>query len=137
MLFALHFAHFPEKFLCLFGVLFGDFLPLKTYNHIVEDNALSMNWKTLIPSEENLYIMGNPPFLGYSVQTKEQKQDMQSVFADESGKPYSTAGKIDYVAGWYYKTSEIIVGTGIRTAFVSTNSITQGEQSNIYLQNVA
>ena len=106
----------------------GDLLPLKTYNHIVEDNALRMDWKILVPSGNNLYIMGNPPFLGYSVQTKEQKQDMQSVFVDESGKPYSTAGKIDYVAGWYYKASEIIAGTEIRVAFVSTNSITQGEQ---------
>lgn len=106
----------------------GDLLPLKTYNHIVEDNALRMDWKTLVPSEGNLYIMGNPSFLGYSVQTKEQKQDMQSVFVDESGKPYSIAGKIDYVAGWYYKASEIIAGTGIKVAFVSTNSITQGGQ---------
>lgn len=106
----------------------GDLLPLKTYNHIVEDNALRMEWKTLVPSDKNLYIMGNPPFLGYSVQTTKQKQDMQSVFVDESGKPYSTAGKIDYVAGWYYKASEIIAGTGIKAAFVSTNSITQGEQ---------
>lgn len=106
----------------------GDLLPLKTYNHIVEDNALRMDWKTLVPSDKNLYIMGNPPFLGYSVQTTKQKQDMQSVFVDESGKAYSTAGKIDYVAGWYYKASEIIAGTGIKAAFVSTNSITQGNK---------
>ena len=106
----------------------GDLLPLKTNNHIVEDNALRMDWKTLVPPGKNLCIMGNPPFLGYSVQTKEQKQDMQSVFVDKSGKPYSTAGKIDYVAGWYYKASEIIAGTGTKAAFVSTNSITQGEQ---------
>lgn len=106
----------------------GDLLPLKTYNHIVEDNALRMDWKPLVPSDKNLYIMGNPPFLGYSVQTTKQKQDMQSVFVDESGKAYSTAGKIDYVAGWYSKASEIIVGTGTKAAFVSTNSITQGKQ---------
>ena len=54
----------------------GDLLPLKTYNHIIEDNALRMDWKALVPQDGTLYIMGNPPFLGYSVQTKEQKADM-------------------------------------------------------------
>ena len=106
----------------------GDLLPLKTYNHIIEDNALRMDWKALVPQDGTLYIMGNPPFLGYSVQTKEQKQDMFSVFVDEAGKPYSTAGKIDYVAGWYFKASEMVQDKRVRAAFVSTNSITQGEQ---------
>ena len=106
----------------------GDLLPLKTYNHIIEDNAIRMDWKALVPQDGQLYIMGNPPFLGYSVQTKEQKQDMLSVFVDEAGKQYSTAGKIDYVAGWYFKASEMVQDKRIRAAFVSTNSITQGEQ---------
>lgn len=72
--------------------------------------------------------MGNPPFVGYSLQSKEQKNDILSIYVDEKGKPYKTAGKIDYVSGWYFKVSQLMWGTGIRTAFVSTNSITQGEQ---------
>ena len=72
--------------------------------------------------------MGNPPFVGYSLQSKEQKNDILSVYVDEKGKSYKTAGKIDYVAGWYFKAAQFMQGTTIRTAFVSTNSITQGEQ---------
>ena len=74
------------------------------------------------------YIMGNPPFVGYSLKSKEQKDDILSVFVDEKGKPYKTAGKIDYVAGWYYKAAQLIKNTKTRAALVSTNSITQGEQ---------
>ena len=72
--------------------------------------------------------MGNPPFVGYSLQSKEQKEDILSIYVDEKGKPYKTAGKIDYVSGWYFKASQYMQDTPIRTAFVSTNSITQGEQ---------
>ena len=61
-------------------------------------------------------------------ENKEQKNDILSVYVDEKGKPYKTAGKIDYVAGWYFKAAQFMQGTTIRTAFVSTNSITQGEQ---------
>ena len=75
------------------------------------------------------YIMGNPPFVGYSFQSKDQKNDMLSIYVDEKGKPYKTAGKIDYVAGWYMKAARIMANNpAIRAAFVSTNSITQGEQ---------
>ena len=63
-----------------------------------------------------------------SLQSKEQKNDILSIYVDEKGKPYKTAGKIDYVAGWYFKAAQFMQGTAIRTAFVSTNSITQGEQ---------
>lgn len=70
----------------------------------------------------------HPPFVGYSLQSKSQKDDILSVYVDEKGKPYKTAGKIDYVAGWYYKAAKLMQNTPIRTAFVSTNSITQGEQ---------
>lgn len=70
----------------------------------------------------------NPPFVGYSLQSKDQKADILSVYVDEKGKSYKTAGKIDYVAGWYFKASQFIWGTDIGVAFVSTNSITQGEQ---------
>lgn len=105
-----------------------NFLPLKSYDNIAEGNALRMNWEDVVPKDKLNYIMGNPPFVGYSLQTKEQKEDILSIYVDEKGKPYKTAGKIDYVSGWYFKAARLMVGTKIRTAFVSTNSITQGEQ---------
>ena len=105
-----------------------EFLPLKTNAYIVEGNALRVDWESVVPKDELNYIMGNPPFVGYSLQSKEQKSDILSIYVDEKGKPYKTAGKIDYVAGWYYKASNLMQNTPIRTAFVSTNSITQGEQ---------
>lgn len=105
-----------------------DFLPLKTYTKITEGNALRIDWETVISKYELNYIMGNPPFVGYSLQSKEQKEDILSIYVDEKGKPYKTAGKIDYVAGWYFKAAQMMQGTRIRTALVSTNSITQGEQ---------
>lgn len=105
-----------------------DFLPLKSYANIIEANALRIDWETVVPKEKLCYIMGNPPFVGYSLQTKEQKEDILAIYVDEKGKPYKTAGKIDYVSGWYFKAAQLMQGTNIRTAFVSTNSITQGEQ---------
>ncbi len=105
-----------------------DFLPLKSYVNIVEGNALRLDWNEIVPKEKLSYIMGNPPFVGYSLQSKEQKEDILSLYVDEKGKPYKTAGKIDYVSGWYWKAAQMMQGTQIRTALVSTNSITQGEQ---------
>ena len=105
-----------------------NFLPLKSYANIVEGNALRIDWESVVPKEKLNYIMGNPPFVGYSLQSKEQKSDILSIYVDEKGKPYKTAGKIDYVAGWYFKATMLMIETEIRTAFVSTNSITQGEQ---------
>lgn len=105
-----------------------DFLPLKSYANITEGNALRIDWESIVPKKELNYIMGNPPFVGYSLQTKEQKADIQSVYTDEKGKIYKTAGKVDYVACWYFKAAEYIMNTMIKAAFVSTNSITQGEQ---------
>ena len=105
-----------------------DFLPLKSYANIVEGNSLRLDWESVVPKYKLNYIMGNPPFVGYSLQSKEQKEDILSIYIDEKGNPYKTAGKIDYVAGWYFKAAQLIQGTNIRTAFVSTNSITQGEQ---------
>lgn len=105
-----------------------DFLPLKTYANIVEGNALRINWEDVISKDKLNYIMGNPPFVGYSLQTKEQKEDILSIYIDENGKSYKTSGKIDYVAGWYFKSVELMQNTNIKTALVSTNSITQGEQ---------
>ncbi len=105
-----------------------DFLPLKSYANIIEGNSLRIDWSEVIPKEKLSYIMGNPPFVGYSLQSKEQKSDILNIYVDEKGKPYKTAGKIDYVSGWYFKASAFMTGTDIKTAFVSTNSITQGEQ---------
>ncbi len=105
-----------------------DFLPLKSYTNIVEGNALEIDWKTVVSKERLNYIIGNPPFLGYSLQSPEQKADLLSVYVDETGKSYKTAGKIDFVSAWYFKASQIMQNTSIRTALVSTNSITQGEQ---------
>lgn len=105
-----------------------DFLPLKTNAYITEANALRIDWESVVPKARLNYIMGNPPFVGYSLQSKEQKADMLAIYVDEKGKPYKTAGKIDYVAGWYFKAAQLMHNTAIRTAFVSTNSITQGEQ---------
>lgn len=105
-----------------------DFLPLKSYANITAGNALRMDWEDVVPKDKLNYIMGNPPFVGYSLQSKEQKEDIRSVYVDEKGKPYKTAGKIDYVSGWYFKAAQMMKDNTIRTAFVSTNSITQGEQ---------
>ena len=105
-----------------------DFLPLKSYTNIVEGNALALDWEEVVPKDMLKYIIGNPPFVGYTLQTKEQKISLKSVYVDEDGKPYKTAGKVDFVAGWYFKASQLMVDTAIQTAFVSTNSITQGEQ---------
>ena len=98
-----------------------DFLPLKSYNNIKEGNALRMDWNDVVPASELNYIMGNPPFVGYTLQTEEQKSDLEDIMPD-FGK------NIDYVAGWYYKGSVFIQGTNVSVALVSTNSITQGEQ---------
>ena len=98
-----------------------DFLPLKTNASIVEGNALRLDWESVVPKDKLDYIMGNPPFVGYSLQSSEQKADLQTV---EQG-----IGKnIDYVAGWYFKAAQMIQGTTVRCALVSTNSVTQGEQ---------
>ncbi len=108
-----------------------EFFPLKSYKGITEKNALRLDWEEVAPvkSSTDLFCYGNPPFVGYSLQSKEQKADILSLYVDENGKPYKTAGKIDYVAGWYWKAAELMSKhPNIRTAFVSTNSITQGEQ---------
>lgn len=105
-----------------------DFLPLKSYANIVEGNALRLDWEAVVTKGELDYIMGNPPFVGSSLQNDSQKKDILSVYRDEQGKPYNFSGKIDYVAGWFFKAAQLMDQTRIRIAFVSTNSITQGEQ---------
>ncbi len=98
-----------------------DFLPLKSYANIIEGNALRVDWESVVPKDKLSYIMGNPPFVGYAYQTNEQKNDLIHI-TDNAGK------NIDYVAGWYYAAAKYITDTSIKCAFVSTNSITQGEQ---------
>ena len=104
------------------------FLSPKEQADIYKGNALRMDWAEVIRPEKLSYIIGNPPFVGYSVQSWEQKYDREAVYVDEQGQPYKNAGKIDYVACWYFKSAQFMQGTGIKAAFVSTNSITQGEQ---------
>ena len=99
-----------------------DFLPLKSYANIVEANALRIDWETLVPKDKLNYIMGNPPFVGYTYQTEVQKEDLRQL-------DFNLGNSIDYVAGWYVKTALFIQNTAIRAALVSTNSITQGEQA--------
>jgi len=111
---------------------FGDYyarLPLTKGATIVEGNALRIEWESVVPKRELSYVMGNPPFVGYAYQSGEQKADMLAVCLGQDGKPIKNAGKIDYVAAWYYRAAKLIQGTQIRAAFVSTNSITQGEQA--------
>lgn len=98
-----------------------DFLPLKTYTNIVEGNALRIKWNDVILSEKLSYIMGNPPFVGYKLQDASQKEDLRPLFGNIKN--------IDYVSGWYKKACQMMEDNNlIKTAFVSTNSITQGEQ---------
>ena len=124
-----------------------EFLPLKDYPNIHEANALRIDWRSLftpatqdVAVENNIeettessenpeirlpdYIMGNPPFIGARMATAEQKQDLISVF----GAKWKNIGNLDYVCGWYKKAAELMRGTGIKSALVSTNTICQGEQ---------
>lgn len=105
-----------------------DELPLKEYDTVRQGNALRVNWNDVVPAEKCDYILGNPPFIGARNQTKEQKAELMEVFHDAKN-----SGNVDYVAGWYVKASEYIGDYPIRCAFVSTNSICQGEQvANIW-----
>lgn len=101
-----------------------DFLPLKTNAHIIEGNALQMDWESVIPKTELSYIMGNPPFVGARMMSPEQKADVIGVF----GESWKNVGNLDYVSCWYKKSVDMMKNTAICAALVSTNSITQGEQ---------
>ena len=96
-------------------------LPLDKYITIQKANALRVDWKDFAPHVD--YIIGNPPFRGYSEQSPVQKADMRRIWCDNS-----KAGKLDYVSAWHRKVAEFIRGKNIRCAFLSTNSIVQGEQ---------
>ena len=100
-----------------------DFLPLKSYVNIVEGNALRMDWQEVLSPSECNYIIGNPPFIGASMMSTEQKSDIISIVGESK-----LTRSIDYVGAWYYKAVFYIQDTNISCAFVSTNSITQGEQ---------
>lgn len=104
----------------------SDFLPLETYDNIIEGNALKIDWNEVISNTKCSYIMGNPPFVGARLMNQEQKNDVFNIFAGTN-----KLGNIDYVGCWYKKSSEYILGTNIECALVSTNSICQGEQSSI------
>ena len=106
-----------------------DFLPLKSYTNIVEGNSLKLDWNEVVPKEELTYIMGNPPFIGARLMNKEQKEEMLNVFGNIKG-----LGNLDYVSTWYMKASQYMKYTNIECAFVSTNSICQGEQASILWQ---
>lgn len=111
---------------------FGEYykrLPLKKSATIVNGNALRTKWEDVVPNGQLSYILGNPPFIGYAWQTSEQKEDLKIVFSSVDG-----AGVLDYVTAWYIKASEFIQNKEVKVAFVSTNSIIQGEQSSILWQ---
>jgi len=106
-----------------FGMYFAR-IPLKTSPHIVNGNALTLDWNDVLPAEKTSYVFGNPPFIGAKLQSKEQQADAAMVFTG-----IDSAGLLDFVAAWYVKAADYIQANhSIEVAFVSTNSITQGEQ---------
>ena len=102
-----------------------DFLPLKSYVNIIEGNALQIDWKDVLSPEECSFVMGNPPFVGGMKMNAEQKADIKAVV----GSSVNGVGEMDYVCGWYYVAVSYIDNTSIECAFVSTNSIVQGQQA--------
>lgn len=104
----------------------SDFLPLETYDNIVEENALIIDWNEIISNTKCNYIMGNPPFVGARLMSPVQKEDVAEIF-----KNIKNYGNIDYVGCWYVKAANYMKNTSIETALVSTNSICQGEQTTI------
>jgi len=99
-----------------------EFLPLKTNAYIVEGNALRVDWESVVPKSKLNYIMGNPPFIGARLMGKEQKADVNTIFPG-----WKNAGNLDYVCCWYKKAADMMQGTSVRSALVSTNSVAQGE----------
>ena len=101
-------------------------LPLKKSAKIIYGNALQTDWENVVSKSELSFIIGNPPFIGKSNQNASQKKDLEKIFVSVKG-----AGVMDYVSAWYVKAAQLIQDTPIKVAFVSTNSITQGEQVGI------
>jgi len=115
-----------------FAQMFGEphfNIPIKESANIFNVNALRCDWKELLNGTTIDYIIGNPPFLGSKLQSKEQKEDMTLVF-----NGVKNAGVLDFVSAWYIKAAQYIQGTNTKVALVSTNSITQGEQVGILWQ---
>jgi hypothetical protein len=105
-----------------------DRLPLKKSANIVHDNALKLDWKTVIAPSKLSYMLGNPPFIGKHLMTDQQTTELNEVFHGVK------AGVLDYVTAWYWKAAQYIQGSSVKVAFVSTNSITQGEQVAVLWQ---
>lgn len=105
-----------------FGQVFAR-IPLKASAHIVHGDALEVDWATVLPPERCSYVLGNPPFLGAKVQSEEQREQVRRIAA--LGK---SGGTLDFVAAWFIKAGAYVQGSRARIGFVSTNSITQGEQ---------
>ena len=103
--------------------------PLTRSPHVVQGNALRITWNDVLPAAECKFVLGNPPFVGKAFMSARQKEDMAGVFDGVTG-----AGVLDYVTAWYMRAGEYIRNSDIRVAFVSTNSITQGEQVGILWQ---
>ncbi|MBP7086824.1 MAG: class I SAM-dependent DNA methyltransferase [Methanomassiliicoccales archaeon] len=110
----------------LLSSTFGQYyarLPLKTKPNIYCENALKKDWKEIAPPDELSYILGNPPFVGSRFLSNDQRKEIDGIFNSSKN-----SGVLDYVTAWYVKAAQFIEETKIKVGFVSTNSITQGEQ---------
>ncbi|MFV8195291.1 class I SAM-dependent DNA methyltransferase [Streptococcus hyovaginalis] len=101
------------------------FLPLRDAGNITQGNALRLDWATVVPHTptDEIYLIGNPPYIGAKLQNKEQKEDLRLTIGEQF--KYK---KMDYIAGWFYKGIDFINTSNSKLAFVTTNSIFQGEQ---------
>ena len=102
-------------------------IPLVKSPQIFEGNALQSDWRKVLLPGDNVFVFGNPPFVGYQYRTAEQRADMELVFGEKSPGTQT----LDYVCAWHLKAAKFIRGTAARAAFVSTNSISQGEQVGV------
>lgn len=108
-----------------FGQYFAR-LPLKKSANIAHVDALETDWESVVSKNELSYIIGNPPFIGSKVMKQNQRDQIVREFGSAAG-----GGTLDYVSGWYIKAAKYVQNTTIKAAFVSTNSIVQGEQTSI------
>lgn len=108
-----------------FGLYYAR-LPLNKSATIVNSDALEIDWETIVSKKELSFIIGNPPFVGSNTMNNFQRNQIKKIFNEKSG-----GGTLDYVSAWYILAARYIHNTPIRTAFVSTNSIVQGEQTNL------
>jgi hypothetical protein len=109
-------------------------LPLVKAPHIHHDNALRLDWASVVAPEKLTYIVGNPPFIGSKMMTVQNREDLQYAFTNGTAQTHKGVGVLDFVSAWYAKAAKYIRGTRIKVAFVSTNSISQGEQVGILWQ---